>query len=792
MATRKRGKKNDATGQRAPAARQVEPPEASATQLPLQRWLPWAIVALLFIAGIGAWWWQASTASPPAPSSSTPATRTAAVTATAAAQYVGSAQCSSCHQAESAAWETSQHKQAMQHADAQTVLGNFADARFRYAGVESRFTQRDGKYYVTTDGPDGKLAEYAVKYTYGVSPLQQYLIEFPDGRLQALSIAWDTRAAKDGGQRWFHLYPQERVDFKDELHWTKRRQNWNHMCADCHSTDVRKGYDASTDRFDTKWSELTVGCEACHGPASAHIGWAGKNERERSADKTAGLVVNYHERRGAGWAMDLQTGIAKRTVPRSSHVETDMCAQCHARRAQLAEGYRPGQPFTDHYLPSLPLFPLYHVDGQQRDEVYIWGSFLQSRMNAAGVTCSDCHNPHTGKPKAEGNALCAQCHLPAKFDTPDHHRHASVKAGSPGTQCVDCHMPQTSYMVNDPRRDHSFRPPRPDISVAFGTPNACNQCHTGKPAQWAAAAVEKWFGKERPAAPFELAAAFHAAEHGGMAPAAQLLAIASDPARPGITRAAAIERLGAHPSDDMLAAVQKGLGDVDAMVRHASLGALEALPPEQRLPLAAPLLRDPRRMVRIEAARVLGDTDPATLTTADRDALTRATDELEASHRLNADQAESVVAIAGIQLRRGQPAQAESTLRQIATKEPTFVPAWANLADLLRRLNREADAEAALREGLKHAPDAAALHHSLGLSLVRQQRLKEALPELAAATRARDATPRYSYVYAVALHSAGRSREALAILDAQLKQRPGDSEVAQARAAIAREAGGRR
>lgn len=746
------------------------------------RWRAWWWIPLLGVAGLLAWWIWPVAARDDEPRTSSESAKTPAVQATA--PYVGSSQCASCHKAAFDAWQGSQHQQAMQHADARSVLGNFKDTSFRYAGVASRFTQRDGRYLVTTDGPDGKLTEFEVKYTYGVFPLQQYLVAFPDGRLQALSIAWDSRPAAQGGQRWFHLYPKERIDFKDELHWTKRRQNWNHMCADCHSTNVRKNFDAGNNRFDTQWSELTVGCEACHGPGSAHIAWAEKSESERAADKTTGLIVNYRERKGTGWTMDLHTGIARRDNPRTSHVEIDACAQCHSRRAQIADGYRPGRPLTDYYLPSLPLTPLYHVDGQQRDEVYIWASFLQSKMNASGVTCSDCHDPHSAKTYATGNAVCAGCHLVTKYDTPAHHHH---ETGKPGGQCVGCHMPQTTYMVNDPRRDHSFRPPRPDLSVEFRTPNACNQCHADKSADWAAKAVSKWFGARRPAAPLALAAAFHGADHGAPQAASELLAIASDPERPAIVRAAAIDRLGSMPSEGMLSIVRKGLSDPDDMVRHASLSSLEALPPEQRLPLAAPLLRDPRRIVRIEAARVLAPVPDSAMNSADRGAFLLAAGELEASHRLNADQAESVTALASFQRNRGQIQEAEAALRRVVQAEPDFVPAWVNLADLLRSTGQEAEAETVLRKGISHVPDAAALHHSLGLSLVRQRRLAEALPELEAATRGRGTTTRYSYVYAIALHSAGRSKDALAILDAQLKQRPGDRELMQARESVVRE-----
>ena len=303
----------------------------------------------------------------------------------------------------------------MQVADESTVLGNFDGARFRNFGVTSEFFRRDGKFMVRTDGPDGKLADFEVRHTFGVYPLQQYLIELPGGHVQALSIAWDTRTKDQGGQRWFHLYPNERIDLRDELHWTQRQQNWNFMCSDCHSTNVQKNYDAAEHTFATTFSEISVGCEACHGPGSVHVGLARAAATSGQPMPNSGLTVNLGERRGAAWVIDPATGNAARSTPRTTERELDVCAQCHARRGQFSNDYRAGEPLQDHYLPALLSEGLYHPDGQQRDEVFNWGSFVSSRMYAKGVTCGDCHDPHGGQLHAPGNGVCAQCHSAAEI-----------------------------------------------------------------------------------------------------------------------------------------------------------------------------------------------------------------------------------------------------------------------------------------------------------------------------------------------------------------------------------------
>ena len=374
----------------------------------------------------------------------------------AQAHYVGTQACAQCHDKQHAAWQGSQHQLAMQHATPASVLGDFNDAHFTYAGVTSTFFQRDGKYFVRTDGKDGKLADFEVKYTYGVAPLQQYLVEFPDGRIQALSIAWDTRPKSQGGQRWYHLYPKERITHTDPLHWTRASQNWNFMCAECHSTDVHKNYDAASDTFKTTWSEISVGCEACHGAGSAHVDWA----RNKGSASDKGLAVRFDERAGAHWAIDAATGNAKRSAPRTTRKEIETCALCHARRGQIWEGHVPGRPLADTHQPALLSAGLYEDDGQMRDEVYNYGSFLQSRMYQQGVTCSDCHDPHSGKLREPGNGVCFQCHSAEKYGGQAHTGHP-----------LDARARELPGLPHAGAQLHGRRsPPRPQLPRAAAGP----------------------------------------------------------------------------------------------------------------------------------------------------------------------------------------------------------------------------------------------------------------------------------------------------------------------------------
>jgi predicted CXXCH cytochrome family protein len=704
--------------------------------------------------------------------------------------FVGSETCAGCHQEQAQLWSSSQHKHAMQHANDTTVLGNFNDATFDYYGIRSRFFRQDGKFLVETDGPDGKLATFEVKYTFGIDPLQQYLIEFPDGRVQALSIAWDTRPKEQGGQRWFHLYPNEEIRSDDVLHWTKLNQNWNFMCAECHSTGVHKNYDAPNDRFATTFAEISVGCETCHGQGSKHVAWARNRNRwwpfAKEEEPAMGLLVRFNERQGIVWRHDPESGNSQRNfAPALLRKEVETCGLCHARRGEFSEDWVPGRWLSDTHAVSPLTRGLYEADGQMRDEVYNYGSFKQSKMFAAGVTCSDCHEPHSGKLRASGDGVCQQCHTAEKYAVATHHRHAGV---TPALACVSCHMPKRTYMVVDRRHDHSFRIPRPDLSVSLGTPNACNDCHTDKSAQWAAAAIERWHGGERKGLQ-KYAQAFHVAWTDQTDAEALLSAVVADRNSPAFARAGALTELASHRSSASINLARSALSDPDPMVRIGALDMLASVPAGQLWPVVSPILSDANRGVRIRAATLLAAVPAAGQPDADRERFEHAAAEFVAAQRLNADRPEARATLGNFLARRGRTAEAEAEYKAALRLNPQFTAAAINLADLYRQNNRDGEGVSVLRAALAASPRDAGLHHALGLVLTRLKQPDDALAELQHAAELEPERARYPYVYAVALHSAGRGSEAMTVLKENRARHPGDRDTLQALVAFSRDAG---
>jgi len=699
-------------------------------------------------------------------------------------RYVGRESCKACHAEQDVLWSGSHHDLAMQTATAETVLGDFNDAVVSFAGRTSTFTNKDANYFVETEDVDGDPKKFEIKYTFGVTPLQQYLIEFPDGRLQALGIAWDSRPAEEGGNRWFHLYPDNSPQPGDPLHWTGIEQTWNYQCAECHSTNLKKGYDTQSNQYKTSWSEIDVSCEACHGPASSHLLWA---EKKQGWDKIAdmGLTVNFDERKDVAWIIDADSGNAIRSKRPETAKELAVCARCHSRRGLISEDYEHGKPLLDTHSLSLLEEGLYFPDGQIKDEVYVYGSYLQSKMYHTGVTCSDCHEAHTLKLRAEGNAVCLQCHAADKFNHPGHHHHAMDTAGA---SCVDCHMPETKYMVIDPRRDHSMRIPRPDLSVSLNVPNACNRCHTDQSNEWAVEKMDKWYG-QREIDWQDSAVILQAARQGNPKALPQIESWIGSEAIPAITRATLLGEFAPYLSTSSLNLVVSALYDEDPLIRLSAVRTLADTGPGIRQQLLFSMLDDPVRAVRLEATRLLTDVPASLLTQQQEEKLSKAFKDYEASLKVNADRPEALSQLGVFYAEQGRKDEAETSYQRAISLDKHFSGAYINLADLFAAGEQETRAADILKQGLAVLPDDPGLHHSLGLSYIRAKRHEEALVELKKAARLAPENAHYPFVYAVALHGTGDIKKAISTLESALLKHPYDGQIIQALVTYYRETG---
>jgi len=655
---------------------------------------------------------------------------------TSTASFVGREQCIDCHDEAYEQWLGSDHDNAMDHANEQTVLGDFNDVEFEHDGVISRFYRKEDKYFVFTEGPGGEMAEFEVRYTFGVEPLQQYLVPFPGGRLQALSVAWDTEE-----QRWFDLYPDATFSPDDWLHWTRNGQNWNGMCAECHSTDLHKGYDAENRTFNTTWSEVDVSCEACHGPGSRHVAWAEIDPMGRPDVEDYGLVVNTS-------AMD-------------NRQQVEMCAPCHSRRSEVGDYDHSQVDLLENLVPSLLREDIYHVDGQILEEDYVWGSFVQSKMYQNGVRCSDCHDVHSLALHKEGNELCLQCHQADTYDAYEHHFHQKIYEGQPsdGALCIKCHMPEQPFMVIDDRADHSLRVPRPDLSLEIGVPNACSQsgCHDDQTVEWSVDAYTEWYGKARKPHFGTVLAAARAGEPGAHE---GLISLVGNSLYPAIVRATALNVLQAYPGERTSQVTQRALGDDEALVRHTAVEAIVTENPEMLVELLAPLLFDPVRAVRIRTASRLGGVGREYLRAYQREALDEELAEYIGAMEASLDFAASGMNLGNLYSSQGDADTAEHYYRTALEIDDLFYPAKMNLAIQLGQQGKNTEAEQLLREVLEAYPEQYDTAYSLALLLVGLNRVDEGLPYLAQAAEGMPQRSRVQYNYGLLLAQLSRDDEA--------------------------------
>jgi tetratricopeptide (TPR) repeat protein len=706
------------------------------------------------------------------------------------AEHVGRQACIDCHKRQYDLYIGSDHDMAMDVATEENVLGDFDNAVFDHLGTKSRFFKHDGNFYVNTEGADGEFQDFQIKYVFGIRPLQQYLIEFPGGAYQCLPLCWDTRPKEDGGQRWFHIYGDERIEPSDILFWTRITQNWNYMCSECHSTNLRKQYDRFEEEYNTVWSEIDVSCEACHGPGSEHVEWAEAADRGQRFETTGylGLVIRLKETDGATWVFrDPEKGTAERTVPKRTQALVEMCARCHARRSLVHEPYVHNRPFLDTHTPSVLEEQLYYPDGQIYEEVYVYGSFLQSKMFQAGVGCRDCHEPHSGKVFIQGNALCYRCHLQEKFGVHSHHFH---KEDSTGNLCVECHMVERTYMVVDPRRDHSMRVPRPDLSDRLETPNACIQCHDHKDKsnRWAADYCRQWYGALQDGQT-HYGEIFHAGRRGYPEAVGGLIGLANNRQNPPMQRATALLLLGNYPSQEAFSAIRHNVNDPDPLIRAMAVQSLEMVNTNERIPLIKHLLKDPVRLVRVRTAFSLAAVSRNQMTREERRLLDIALEDYKQVQYINADHPTSHLNLGVLATQEGDQTAAEAEYRKAIELEPMLSHTYINLADLYRSQGRDDLGEKVLKQALELNPSFSDVYHALGLLFVRQKNYSKALEHLKKATELAQENARFNYVYGIALHSRQKSQDALEVLKNALNFHPYDRDLLYALTTINRDLG---
>ena len=660
-------------------------------------------------------------------------------------EYVGDQSCKKCHATEFKDWKHSDHYMSMLPPNDSTVKGDFNNVTFTADGVTSHFYKKNSKFYINTEGEDGKNHDFEIKYIFGYKPLQQYLVQFPDGRMQVPRLSWDVNKKK-----WFNQYAGQNIPSHDWLHWTGNAQNWNTMCATCHSTNLRKNYDIKTDTYKTSYSIINVSCESCHGPGKKHADYI--NSDYKSGGKVVGSFMKLAKN-------------SKQTE------ELTTCAPCHARVSEISGSHIESKEIMDNYIPQIPDTEFYHADGQVDDEDYIYTSFLQSKMFHKGVTCSTCHNPHSMKLKRIGNQTCTLCHVPARYDVPKHTFH---KQGTPASECKNCHMPGKLYMGNDLRHDHSLRVPRPDLSVKYGTPNACSNCHKDKSEKVLAEAVVKWYGPKRK---------YHFAED--LIPGSRLdaesekhlISLIDNKFVPKIIKATATFYLGSIQTQTSLNALLARLASKEAQIRYRALRSLASFPTENWQEAVGPLLSDKVRAVRIAAADLYITIPRGQVPSQYEKAFSLAQIELEKSLRYQTDFSTGNVMLADYYLKLKDYDNAEKFYLRGLKKDSNMNYALLNLSAAYNSQGKNVQALQALELALKNDSNNERIYYNMALLQNEMNNISAAEKAFAKAVELKSTNPRVYYNYGLLLNQNKKFIEAENILINGIHINPSESEL---------------
>jgi len=681
------------------------------------------------------------------------------------AQYAGSASCKECHETAYEGWKDSNHGLAERELRMDMDERAFSPRRtlHHFGRVSETFLDEEGVARILTEGFNKERRAYPVARVLGNDPLRQFLIPAPGGRFQMCDVSYDPHR-----DEWFDVFGEDQRQPGDWGHWTGQGMVWNAMCAACHNTRLRKNYEPQTNSYHTTMAEMSVGCEACHGPMKDHVEWQDNPPPGYSKDD---LENNK------------KLGLADPTIRRFTKPQMmETCAACHSRRSEITGDVVAGEPYFDHFaLTVTDGTDLYFPDGQVRDENFVYASFYSSRMHHAGVTCGDCHEPHSNKLLIPGNMLCMRCHMPgtdpnAPVIVPE--THSPCTPGTPGHDCTSCHMPQTTYMQRHPRRDHGFTIPDPLLTREFGVPNACNRCHTDKSTEWAIEEADKFYGEklDRPT------------RHRAILIARARMGEADS--RDGLIRMLTLEEIATWRATAchllmrwvMEPAVSRALvarlEDSSPLVREAALRTLVHPARVGNSDVRAaiePLLDDEMRSVRVAAAWALVDT---------LDLTSRAGRELSHMLDINSDQPTGRMQLSQFAYLRGDSNAAIRQIRKAIEWDPNSPPFHHDLAILLNATGDNPGAVKALREAIRLDPEEAEYHYKIALALAEGGDLAGSTAALEKTVTLDPAYGRAWYNLGLAYNSMNRPQQAIEALRRGEAAEPTDYAIPYARATI--------
>lgn len=686
--------------------------------------------------------------------------------------------CVQCHAEQVILWQNSHHAKSLQHANQETVLGNFNQFLYQNNNSWTLFGRDEQGYFIKTGQNEAEGQRYAVAFVLGFYPLQQILIDIGKGRLQAYTLAWDARPLKEGGQRWYPLYDDSHQQ-NSPFYWKGQFNNWNTRCAQCHSSALNRNYNLDTDSYHTQWTQPNVSCQACHGhvhqtETQSHL----TQIKSKNRQNTAQTKLKYTLPEKSHFIFSPEQSTAKsvsQVKPQNSSnsiietQQTRQCILCHSRRHTLTEGHGTGNIHQE-IIPRLAIPPLYYEDGQINDEVFVYGSYSQSKMSAAGVVCSHCHDPHSGQTLLKNNKLCHQCHQPSSFDTPKHTLHSNNVSNSP--LCVDCHMPQTIYMGIDARRDHSFRIPNPWVSEHFNSPNACLNCHKNKDNAWAKTILahkKKRIIEQNN----DIGTIKYLTQIQPALAKTKLTQTLLDSTAPVMRRATLTALLDTSNTQD-INTLNTLANEAPALIKLGVINKLQSASFSVKLQIGFSLLYDEHKSVRLSAIKLLAPAFKTQLPEKAEQKLISVLKEAINTYSKQQDLLSGQLTLADLAYGIGDLKQASIHYQNAIRLQPQFLPAKLNLASIYRETEQYLQAKILLKDILSIDNMHTLAHYNLGLIFVLEKNWPLALSALAQATQNEPDNIQFIFVYLLALEASGQIQAAKAQLNKLIHLTPKD------------------
>ena len=697
-------------------------------------------------------------------------------------EYVGSGSCIECHQKFYDLWSPSHHGKAMQPINAEFIKNENI--------LNSEDFSLEGKIYNVTIGDstitmiekDGnKTTSFDVVWVLGGKNVFYFLTPLEKGKLQTIPLAYNlnNKAWYNNPMSALRHFPEGPVD--QALPWRDRMYNFNTSCYSCHVSQLESNFDLANDSYQSTWKEPGINCETCHGPSGNHVRIF-KNAKEGEVQKELGLIS---------------------TKVFTADQHNWSCAPCHAKMHPITSSYMPGDRFFDNYDLTVLDNTDFYPDGRDLGENYTYTGWLMNECkNNEEFHCVMCHTS-SGRDRFKNNPndACKSCHAERVADVVAHSGH---KAGSTGAVCINCHMPKTVFGAMN-RSDHSFRPPMPEATIRFKSPNACNMCHTDKTPEWANSIVKQRKNGNYQEETMKWAELLREARLGDWKRLDKILEHIAKEDLNEVVIASFVRTLDNCDKEQKWSTIINALKSKSPLVRSSAAAGLNGNVSAEAKTALLQALNDEYRLVSISAASSMA-LFPKDRFTIDESQLVakvtqeylksvvtrpddwsshynlgifyqnqgdanKALDSYETAARLYPESLMPLINSSVLYSYVGNTAKAEENLQKVIKIDPENEAANLNLGLLLAEQGRINEAEQALRTALRVNPKQAVAAYNLSV-LTAQQNIGEAIDFARTAADAMPEDPKYAYTLAFYQMQNNQKAEAIKTLNGLLKRHP--------------------